>query len=126
MQRPIHWARQAIVSSQPPVKPRPKCNLAQQEQRHHHNNSHLRRNPSKKAVRQEPVRGMEPPLLLGSSRAPRRAPPEVGNHRREALGKLQRHRLTLRLRQHRRQGRGQQMERRRRPPEVRVLGATRT
>ncbi|RNE97348.1 uncharacterized protein Tco025E_09484 [Trypanosoma conorhini] len=56
----------------------------------------------------ETVRGMGAPLLLLGGRQAMRREAEVGDHRQRVLGKLQLHRLALRLRQYRRQA-GQQM-----------------
>ncbi|RNF02419.1 uncharacterized protein Tco025E_08413, partial [Trypanosoma conorhini] len=125
IQRTIHWARQAVVSTQPPVKPRLKRSLdpnrrnkskqpvhGQQHDRRHNGCQHLK--PLSKlrtrAIHQASVgRCLENPLLLQGCRALWLVSPEVRNNRQKVLKKHQHRRLALRLRQHRRQGRGQQM-----------------
>ncbi|RNE97967.1 uncharacterized protein Tco025E_09335, partial [Trypanosoma conorhini] len=129
----IHWALQTIVSSQTSANPRLKCGLDPNNfQDNGNQQAHNNKDPQmqqqrllRRELMTETVRGMGAPLLLLGSRQTARSEAEVGDHRQKVLGKHQRHRLALRLRQHRRQATGQQMERRRRPPAARVLGATR-
>ncbi|RNE95331.1 uncharacterized protein Tco025E_10067 [Trypanosoma conorhini] len=138
MQRRIPSACQAIVCQQRPVKPQLKCrryrNLredshysrAQRAHRHHRSRQLQQQRHLRCKLRMLAVRGTGTPLPPWSSQAVRRVPPEVGSHRQVAFRKLQRHRLTLRLRQQPRQaGRRKEPPPQRRRPAARVLGATR-